>query len=176
MGPELLIIIASVIFILVGAKLIQKGNHLLINGRREKAVIFKNNFRNSGQDGGMYYPVGNHFVAMEYNWLILNRTLLILLTDDKIIGIKVNGPIGVKSSDPLINLLPLAMDGDLQNPYSYINMKYIEKVKDIDLLSDSILKINKTNFILNRADITKAEYDKRKNGEWDITHMMGRSM
>jgi len=77
---------------------------------------------------------------MEYYWLILNRTFLILLTDTKLIGIKVNGPIGAQSSDPIVNLLPLAIDGDLQNPNSYINMKYIERIKDVDLLSESFLR------------------------------------
>jgi len=46
----------------------------------------------------------NHFVAMEYYWLILNRTFLILITDKELIGIKVHGPIGVESRDPLVNL------------------------------------------------------------------------
>jgi hypothetical protein len=104
----------------------------------------------------------NHFVAMEYYWLILNRTLLILLTDTKLIGIKVNGPIGVQSSDPIVNFLPLAIDGDLQNRNSYINMKYVERIKEVDLLSDSFLKIDKANFIINRLDIVRTEHDKSK--------------
>ena len=104
----------------------------------------------------------NHFVAMEYYWLILNRTFLILLTDTKLIGIKVNGPIGVQSSDPIVNPLPLAIDGDLQNPNSYINMKYVERIKDVNLLSDSFLKIDKSNFIINRLDIIRTEHDKSK--------------
>jgi hypothetical protein len=58
----------------------------------------------------------NHFVAMEYHWLILNRTFPVLIMDNELIGIKVHGPIGVESSDALVNLLPLTVDGDLQNP------------------------------------------------------------
>ena len=99
---------------------------------------------------------------MEYYWLILNRTFLILLTDTKLIGIKVNGPIGAQNSDPIVNLLPLAIDGDLQNPNSYINMKYIERIKDVDLLSESFLRIDKANFIINKLDIIRTEHDRSK--------------
>ena len=56
----------------------------------------------------------NHFVAMEYYWLILNRTFLVLMTDTELIGIKVHGPIGVESNDALVNLLSLSVDGDLR--------------------------------------------------------------
>jgi hypothetical protein len=52
--------------------------------------------------GDFEFTDKNHFVAMEYYWLILNRTFLILLMEDQLIGIKVHGPIGVESSDPLM--------------------------------------------------------------------------
>lgn len=73
MDAELLIIIGSGIFILVGAKLWQRGNHLIHNGKKAKAVIFKNNFKRSGSDGGMYYPVvrftteSNEWITQELN-------------------------------------------------------------------------------------------------------------
>jgi hypothetical protein len=99
---------------------------------------------------------------MEYYWLILNRTFLILITDKELIGIKVHGPIGVESQDPLLNLLPLTIDGDLQNPYSYMSMKYIERIKDIDLRSNDFLNINTSNSRINKSDIIKTTYDKTK--------------
>ncbi len=104
----------------------------------------------------------NHFVAMEYYWLILNRTFLILITDNDLIGIKVHGLIGVESHDPLVNSLPLAIDGDLQNPYSYISMKYIDRIKDTDLRSSDFLKLDSSNFRMNRSDIIETTYDKQK--------------
>ena len=104
----------------------------------------------------------NHFIAMEYYWLILNRTFLVLILDSELIGIKVHGLIGVESNDDLVNLLPLAVDGDLQNPYSYISAKYIDRINDIDLRSNDFLKANSSNFILNRLDIIEATYDKSK--------------
>ena len=104
----------------------------------------------------------NHFVAMEYYWLILNRTFLVLITDTVLIGIKVHGPIGVQSHDPLVNLLPLSTAGDLQNPYSYIDMKYIDRIKDTDLKSNAFLRINGANFRINRSDIIETTYDNTK--------------
>jgi hypothetical protein len=102
----------------------------------------------------------NHFVAMEYYRLISNRTFLILITEKHLIGIKVHGMIGVETHDPMINLLPLVVNGDLSNPYSYINPKYINKIKDTDLLSEEFLKDQ--NFRINRTDIIDVEFDKRK--------------
>ncbi len=104
----------------------------------------------------------NHFVAMEYYWLIMNRTFLILITEKELIGIKVHGPISVESTDHLVNLLPLTIDGDLQNPYSYISTKYIDRIKDVELESTQFLKINRSNFRINRTDIVDVSYDKTK--------------
>ena len=110
----------------------------------------------------------NHFVAMEYYWLILNRTFLILITDNELIGIKVHGPIGAESHDPIVSLLPLTIDGDLDNPYSYMSMKYIERIKDTDLKSNDFLQINSANFRINKSDIIETTYDKRK--KWGMGH------
>lgn len=110
----------------------------------------------------------NHFVAMEYYWLILNRTFLVLITEGELIGIKVRGPIGVESSDALVNLLPLTVDGDLQNPYSYISAKYIERIKDIDLKSIDFLRADSSNFRITKSDIIDTTYDKRK--KWGMGH------
>ena len=112
--------------------------------------------------GEFKFTPDNHFVAMEYYSLILNRTFLILLTDKELIGIKVHGPIGVESSDAIVNLLPLAIDGDLQNPYSYISTRYVDRIKDTDLNSNDFLKVNDSNFRINKSDIIDTEYDKKK--------------
>jgi hypothetical protein len=104
----------------------------------------------------------NHFVAMEYYWLILNRTFLVLLTEKELIGIKVHGLIGAESSDLVTELLPLTIDGDLENPYSYISMKYVEEIKNIDLLSETFLRANRSNFRIRKSEITRIDYDKRK--------------
>jgi len=68
MATELLLVIVSGIFLLVGVKLWQKGNHLLLNGKKTKAVIFKNNFKSSGSNGGLYYPVVR-FTTQKHEWI-----------------------------------------------------------------------------------------------------------
>ena len=100
---------------------------------------------------------------MQYYGLILNRTFLILITDLKLIGIKVHGLISVESHgvEAIITSL-ISVDGNLSNPYSYIKMKFIERIKDVDLLSDSFLNANPSNFIFERSDVTEVKYDKRK--------------
>jgi hypothetical protein len=107
----------------------------------------------------------NHFVAMQYYGLILNKTLLVLLANDLLIGIKVNGLVSVESGGNIIakDLAErMAISGDLQNPYSYVNSKYMDRVKDYDLFNESILTQNKSNFVIKRSDIKNAYYDPKK--------------
>lgn len=77
-------------------------------------------------------------------------------------GSSKHGPIGVESSDALVNLLPLTVDGDLHNPYSYISAKYIDRIKDIDLKSNDFLKANSSNFRITKSDIVETSYDKSR--------------
>jgi len=107
----------------------------------------------------------NHFVAMQYYGLILNRTYLVVLTNDLIIGIKVNGLISVESGGNIIAKElsnAMAVKGDLQDPYSYIKSKYIDKVQNCELLDGSILNHDKANFVIQRKDIKTAYYDDKK--------------
>jgi hypothetical protein len=107
----------------------------------------------------------NHFVAMQYYGLILNRTYLVVLTNDLIIGIKVNGLVSVESGGNIIARElsnTMTVKGDLQNPYSYIKSKYIDKVQNCELLDGSILKYDKANFVIQRNDIKTAYYDPKK--------------
>lgn len=68
MATELIILFGSAIFIIVGIILWQKGSHLLSNGKKAKAVIFKNNVKRSGSDGDLYYPVVR-FTTDEQEWM-----------------------------------------------------------------------------------------------------------
>lgn len=107
----------------------------------------------------------NHFVAMEYYRLLLNRTFLVLLTNDLLLGIKTNGLVGVEGGENPISIklsATISIKGDLQNPYSYIKSKYIDKVHDCDLFNGSILAKNKSNFVIKTADIKNAHYDSKK--------------
>ena len=107
----------------------------------------------------------NHFVAMQYYGLILNRTFLVLLTNDLLMGIKVNGLVSVESGGNIFAKelsATMTIKGDLQNPYSYVKSKYIDRAKDCELLDESILTQNKSNFVIKRADIKNAYYDPKK--------------
>ena len=44
----------------------------------------------------------NHFFAMQYYGLVLNRTFLVIMTSDLLIGIKVNGLVSVESGGNII--------------------------------------------------------------------------
>lgn len=106
---------------------------------------------------------GNHFVAMEYYRLILNRTYLVILADDKLIGLVVNGLVSVESHGKgAIISNQMAISGDLTNPYAYIKGSYFGKIKNLDLFGDELLKANKANFRINRDDISNAVYDSGK--------------
>lgn len=109
--------------------------------------------------------IDNHFVAMQYYGLILNRTFLVLLTKDLIIGIKVNGLISVESGGNRVARelsKTMTVKGDLRNPYSYIKSKYIDKFRDCELVSKSILAQGKSNFVIQRADVKNAYHDPTK--------------
>jgi len=108
---------------------------------------------------------GNHFIAMEYYGLILNRTFLILITDKYLIGLKVNGLISVEGgSGDLSRWLSqkMVVRGDLQNPYSYIKSKYLLKIEDLDIFGGEILKAQDSNFKITRRKIQSVTYDKSK--------------
>jgi hypothetical protein len=108
---------------------------------------------------------GNHFVAMEYYYLIFNRTFLVIKTNGYLIGIQGNGLVSVEGGDgiitPTVTSL-LAVKGDLTNPYSYLKNKYLEKVVGLDLLDGSITEANKFNFLMKLSDIKSAVYNSAK--------------
>src|ERR1035437_6998466 len=103
----------------------------------------------------------NHFIAMEYYWLILNRTFIVLLTKDYLIGIVGNGAIAVEGGNDILTginyaepiVKHLVVRGDLMNPYSYLKAKYINRIQDVDLLGNDFLNNNKANFRISRKEI-----------------------
>ncbi|WDF47180.1 hypothetical protein PQ459_01565 [Chryseobacterium sp. KACC 21268] len=107
----------------------------------------------------------NHFIAMEYYFLILNRTFLILKLDDFLVGIQANGMVSVEGGGDIITHFvtsKMAIDNDLENPFSYLKNKYLDKIANLDLLDGSIINANKTNFILKISDIKSATYNPSK--------------
>ena len=107
----------------------------------------------------------NHFVAMEYYKLILNRTFIILITEDKIIGLLGNGTISVEGGKDILTKQiskQFAIRGDLSNPYSYLKEKYINEIENDNINSEKILLKNKMNFVINRKDIKDVNYNPKK--------------
>jgi hypothetical protein len=113
--------------------------------------------------GDFEFKDGNHFVAMEYYGLILNRTYLVMLADNKITGVVVNGMVSAEAHGEVgLIVNQMAIKGNLTNPYAYVKKSYFDKVKNLDLFGNELLKVNKANFRINRNDISNAVYDSRK--------------
>jgi hypothetical protein len=111
----------------------------------------------------------DHFVAMEYYGLIFNRTYLVLITREYIIGLKVNGLISIESKPDVVTKLitsSMAVKGDLFNPYSYIKSKYLQLYQHTNLLDGSILKVSRSNFMIKRNEVKEVRYDPSK--KWGI--------
>lgn len=107
----------------------------------------------------------NHFVAMEYFYLILNRTFLVIKTKGYLIGIQGNGLVSVEGGKDILTrqiTTNMAIKGDLTNPYSYLKNKYLEKIADLNLIDGSIIEANKINFLLKLSDIKSANHNPSK--------------
>lgn len=109
-------------------------------------------------------PFMLHFVAMEYYHLIKNRTFLVLLTNDYLIGVQANGLISVDfgSDNYQVEIMGYTViKGDLQNPYLYVNPNYFIGLMYEDLFTEKLLE-NKHNFRIARKDIRKVWHTPRK--------------
>lgn len=107
----------------------------------------------------------NHFVAMEYYYLILNRTFLVIKSKGLLIGIQGNGLVSVEGGKDILTreiTSNMAIKGDLTNSYSYLKNKYLEKIADLNLTDGSIVAANKTNFLIKLSDIKSAIYNPSK--------------
>jgi len=67
MTGELAIFFISIGAFAIGAHHWQKGNHLLRNGKKTRAIIFKNNCESNESDG-IYYPVVR-FLTDKQEWI-----------------------------------------------------------------------------------------------------------
>lgn len=121
----------------------------------------------------------NHFIAMEYYGLILNRTFLVLITEEHLIGLKVHGLIVSNIPFDPTSILDIAAtvlenlvdSTDQDNPYSYVKDRYLRKVENLDVQGDEILAAYRSNFRINRSDITKVSHDPTKKwGMWEYPH------
>lgn len=107
----------------------------------------------------------NHFVAMEYYALILNRTFLVLITKDGLIGLKANGMVSAEGGEDIFTMKAsrrFAIRGIPEDPYSYLQAKYLKPMENIDLSDPRILSEHKENFIVHKSDIRNVFHDPRK--------------
>lgn len=107
----------------------------------------------------------NHFVGMEYYYLILNRTFLFVKLNDYLIGIQANSVVSVEGGGDILSKkinASLAVKGDLSNPNSYLKNSYLEKIYDLDLLDGSLIEANKTNFVIKLSEIKDVRYNPNK--------------
>lgn len=125
----------------------------------------------------------NHFIAMEYYGLILNRSYLVIFVENHMLGLICNG---VVSSDVDANpgtydrgtrklikaaVSPFVIAGDLDSPSSYINENNVRKYDGVDLLSENILDVHKRNFRYSWSDISSIRHDEKKKwGMGDYPH------
>ena len=108
---------------------------------------------------------GSYFIAMEYHTLILNRTFLIIGTQSHMIGVIVNGLVASEHpTDPFANLLlgRFVISEDLENPMSYVVDKYLDELRDVDLLSDDLVKHNSANFAAKLENVSNVTFDRKK--------------
>ena len=108
---------------------------------------------------------GFHFVAMEYCWLILNRTYIVLIEDEHLVGIKVNG---VVSIDRPGTADTHAVKGDLNNPYSYVKQSYLNKFKEIGFGNNSALSLDSANFRIKKEQIQSVQFNPNK--KWGMSY------
>lgn len=119
----------------------------------------------------------NHFIAMQYYGLILNRTYLVLLMDDRLVGIKVNGLVSIESGGNLLekklsNLM--AVRGDLKTPIPILNHLTINGCRSWNLQM-SISGLSTGQILLSTAPILKKlTMIPVRNGEWVIIRMMAK--
>jgi hypothetical protein len=67
MFGEIIAALVSTGFVTIGIHLLQKGNHLVQNGKKAKAIVFKNNCESS-KNGKIYYPVVR-FLTYKQEWI-----------------------------------------------------------------------------------------------------------
>jgi len=111
---------------------------------------------------------------MEYYYLILNRTYLVIKERGYLIGIQGNGIVSAQGGGDLLTEIvtsSLSINGDLANPYSYLKNKYLQKIADLNLLDGSIVAANSTNFLIRTIDIKSVVYNRKKKwGMGDYPH------
>lgn len=108
---------------------------------------------------------GKYFIAMEYYRLILNRTFLILITQEDLIGLKINGMISAEHPSSIITntvLSDMIIDSDRTKAWSYAKSQYLDALKGLDINKSKILQQPSPNFKISRQKIERVNHDTTK--------------
>jgi hypothetical protein len=122
-----------------------------------------------------------YFIAMEYYALILNRTFVVMIDTNFIVGIKINGVIaskgspdfltGIEITSSALKALDMIVEGDLGNPHHYWKYPLPEELRNEEISSDKVLANNKSNFRIAKNEIQQTYYDpKKKWGMGEYKH------
>ena len=117
------------------------------------------------------FSSGKIFVAMEYYFLILNRTFLVVIGDGELIGLKVRGLISSENnSNPIASRMTnhLAIKDSLGDPNSYINRNLLDKYTELEVQSSRVMEMDNSNFKIKFDDILNVYHDKRK--KWGMSY------
>lgn len=98
------------------------------------------------------------FVAMEYRGMS-NLIYQVYVTKQFISGIKVNGYISVKNPMGIGYSVP---ENELNDPEAYINPSMKSKYSGVNPISDTILNMDRENFIINRKEVEKVYNNPKK--------------
>ena len=115
----------------------------------------------------------NFFVGMEYYRIMLNRTFLMFRDGNNLFGIKVNGlisefhPTDNITNELLKNRIVLK---DRDKVMSYVKKKYLERYEGVDLTDPAIIKIYKSNFIMDLVGARVTFNPKQKWGMGTYPH------
>ena len=94
------------------------------------------------------------FVAMQYYWVMLNRTFEVFVTDTKICAARVGGLIAS----------PTFVDEKYKEPRFYVRPRLRARYDGVDPDSSEFLAIDSANFQISRAEIGDIELHKTKWG------------
>ncbi len=94
------------------------------------------------------------FIAMQYYWLIINRTFEVLVTRSKICGARVRGVIAS----------PEGAEPQQHDPQQYVSARLRRRYDSVDVEAPEFLAMDRANFQLQRSAIRSIEYFPKKWG------------
>ena len=103
-------------------------------------------------------PSENHgewsFIAMQYYWLIVNRTFEVFVTRTMICGARVRGVIAS----------PEGTEPQQHDPHQYVSARLRRRYDSVNPESPEFLALDRANFQLPRSTICSIEFFPRKWG------------